>query len=865
MQPVRGGFWLIDGHALLYRSFHAIQDLTTSAGVPTNAIFGFIRTLQKLRDDYQPDHWVVAMDSHGPTFRHEESAAYKATRKPMPETLRPQLSAARDFLAAANIPLLAQPGLEADDIIATLAARFRGQSPMVIVSNDKDIHQLIGDDGVSVLAFKQGLTEVEWRDRAAVIAKFGVPPEQVRDLLALTGDGSDNIQGVAGIGPKTAAALLTRFGTIDQLYARLDEAGTPARVQTLRAAKAIVAQAIRLVTLRTDAAVPAALADYRRQLPDTDRLGRFFSDYELLSLQPKWLGKHTLPAAIPAAPPAADAPPAGDNQPDLFSFAVTEPAPEVLPELPLTDLPATLYLHRDSDIWHISDGERFAVLPDGPRTHAWQCWWQDRRHTLIGDQLKDVWKLCHQHGDDPQLHDIRLAAYVSNPDCGMLPLPALGTRVLNEPMPPPPTPAAALRLIIRVAATLAAADLPRELLALETDLIPVLGAMEMHGVQVDRSCLELLRERYRAALDAIVADITALTGETINLNSPKQLADLLFVRLGLKTGKKTGSKAAFSTDSSVLEKLHDEHPVVPLILRYRHNAKLLSTYVEALLAAADAQGHIATTFNQTVTSTGRLSSSEPNLQNIPIRSEADLDLRAAFVPDGPDRVLLCADYSQIELRVLAHIAQETALLAAFAAGEDVHTATAAAVFGIPAASVSREQRRQAKVVNFGLLYGMTEFRLARDLHLPRAEAKAFIDNYFGRYPRIRAYLDDTIARAEATGFVQTLTGRRRYFPELKTGSFLVKQAAQRAAVNMPIQGTAADIIKLAMRAVMPLLPGYDAALILQIHDELVFTVPATRAAAFAAALRPVVEQVMALAVPLVVDIRHGRNLRELAH
>ncbi len=842
MKPVRGGFWILDGHALLYRAFHAIQELSTAGGVPTNALFGFVRILTRIRDEYQPEAWTVAMDSHAPTFRHAESADYKATRKPMPDTLRPQVSMLRDFLAAARIPCLLQDGYEADDLIATVVAKFRGTLPLVIVSSDKDLHQLVGDDGVSIFAFKTGISEAEWRDPAAVTAKFGVPPAQVRDLLALTGDGSDNVKGVPGIGPKTASALLQQFGDIDTLYTRLEEAGTPARVKALREARDVVQQAVRLVTLRTDATVPAALADYARQQPDTARLREFLATYELVTLSGKWLeGEVT---ATTAAPPAAVMP-AG--------------------ELSLTHLPALLYLHATADGWHLSDGHGTALLADAPARSDWQRWWAQPGHTLVGDGLKDIWQACYHLGRGPALYDVRLAAYVRDPDDGTRPLATLAAHVLGHPVAEPETPAATLALLAELHTALRAADLPAAVLELETALIPVLGAMELAGVRVDRVCLEQLRDRYRAELDSIAATIAGLAGSTINLNSPKQLATLLFETLGLKAGKKTGKKTAYSTDNSVLEALYDAHPVIPLIIRHRHLAKLLATYVEGLLTAADSGGIIATTFNQTATATGRLSSSEPNLQNLPIRAEEDLDIRAAFLPDEPDRVLLCADYSQIELRVLAHLAQEEALIAAFRAGEDIHTATAAAVHGVPAGQVTREQRRQAKVINFGLLYGMTEFRLARDLGLPRAEAKAFIAAYFARYPQLRAWLDATIAQVRAQGRVETLLGRRRYFRGLESGTRLAQQAQERAAVNMPVQGTAADIIKLAMRAVQPLQAAHGAILVLQIHDELVFTVGRDEAPAFATALKPVMEQVLPLAVPLVVDLRRGSNLRDLAH
>jgi len=839
-----GGFFIIDGYALIYRAFHAIPDLTTSTGIPTNALFGFLRLLARLREEFKPDFLTIAFDAKGPTFRHELEPDYKANRPPMPATMPAQIAAIKDFLNLCKIPYLEFPGFEADDIIASLVAKYQGDCPIRIVSNDKDLQQLVTKD-VNCLILNKGISSFAWRDPARVQEKFGVGPAQLLDFLALTGDSSDNIKGLAGVGPKTASSLLNRYQDLDTIYAHLEELGTAKKIEKFSAGKAVVYRARELITLKNDLPVPANLSFFSCQNPTPEPLKDFLQRFELRSLLPHWVVE-TKVATV--------------NSPELF------PVVKQLPDLPLigrATLPSLLFCYQDNNSWWVSDGQRQTKIGKPHDDAGWQRFWKAKNKTLVGWDLKDLWKQSHQHGTGPLLYDLKIASYLANPTYGNFSFLRAAGHLLQQQLTQPEGPADWLRILQDIYQFFIENPPPVELWEMEQRLVPILGEMEENGIRVDIIALQKLKKAYSSRLAELEQNVIALAGTPLNLNSPQQIADLLFTKLQLKPGRKTGKKTRYSTDVAVLEQLRDKHPVVPLILEHRLAAKLLSTYIEGLLTAADQHGRIFTTLNQTTTTTGRLSSSNPNLQNIPVRTNAGLEIRQVFIPTASGNVLVAADYSQIELRILAHMAQEPALIEAFQEGKDIHSATAAQLFSIPLSNVTANQRRMAKVVNFGIIYGMSSFGLAKDLGISRKEAAQFIDDYFLRYPNIRGFLDQILEEANVSGFVQTLTGRRRYFPELREGNGMQRQFARRAAINMPIQGTAADVIKLAMVKIQPRLPDFNAKMLLQVHDELIFELPFSHQQELIEALPELMENVIALSVPLKINITQGNNWCEL--
>ncbi|MFN8544022.1 MAG: DNA polymerase I [Candidatus Binatia bacterium] len=857
--------YLVDGSGYVYRAFHAIQGLATSRGLPTNAVYGFTTMLAKLLRDERPDHVVVVFDAPGETFRDRLFAEYKQHRPPMPSELLPQLRYIRQVVAALRLPVLEVPGVEADDVIGTLA-RKAGAAGLatVIVTGDKDMMQLVDDRTTLLDTMRDRRTGV-----AEVEARFGVAPGLVPDVLGLMGDASDNIPGVTGVGQKTAVALVRQVGPVEAILAAPDRIAASG----IRGAKKIGETLVReaetarlskdLATIRCDVPVELEVERLRWDGPDVEALQALFQELEFSSLLREIVPTVEGSVAVETRTlePAAEVAAALAGLRAAESVALV---PLLSAGSPIAARLEGLALAAPAGaVLHVAAPEEPDVLAALAPLLA------DLAVTKLGADLKALRVLLARRGlalGGPAF-DVALASYCLNPSRPDHGVAALATELLG--LPPESeagTPAAACRAARAVhalrpvlVARLREHDMERLFRDLEMPLAAVLAEMELAGITVDVRRLEALSVEFGQGMERLLAEIHDLAGGPFNVGSPPQLRTVLFEKLGLSTRGVRRGKTGLSTDVDVLTRLAAEHPLPARILEYRQLAKLKSTYVDALQALVDpATGRVHTSFNQTVAATGRLSSSDPNLQNIPIRTEEGRRIRAAFVA-APGCRLVSADYSQIELRVLAHLSEDPALIDAFCRDEDIHARTAADVFGqLPAA----EGRRLAKVINYGILYGMGPARAARELGVPQAQAEEYIRGYFARFAGVRAFLDRTIAEARERGYVTTVLGRRRYLPELAARDHAVRQFAERAATNTPIQGSAADLIKLAMLEVRRRLAGARARMLLQVHDELVLEAPDGEVEAAAVAVREAMEGVWPLRVPLRVDVRSGSNWAE---
>ncbi len=827
---------LVDGHSNLYRAHFALRDnLTAPDGTPTGATYGFLRMLHRLLGQLEPSHVGVAFDVGRITFRTRLDERYKAHRKPMPEELRVQVPLVREALNHLGIPILELPDFEADDVMGTLAHRAMAVPlETVLATSDKDMLQLVRDPWIRVWHTRHE----RLLDEAAAEELFGVPPHQVVHVLALEGDSSDNVPGCPGIGKKGARELIRKWGSVEALYEHLDEV-TPTRARNALAAhREEVELSLELVKIRTDLDLPLDLEALRRTEPDTAALADLY----------RRLGFSSLLAELDLT-----ADPGG-----ALDVATVE----------CGELAAVSGgLHVEEGLAAATDGERVVACRSGAAGLAAALARPLDRLTVHGS--KELLRLLRDHGrswESPP-RDLALGAYLLNPGEDMS-LPAVARRHLAV-LPPAPhaedlelAAVAEKALWVHGAARVVFEEVEAEGLAgvyerLEAPLVPVLESMERWGIRVDPGVLEDLSRRLAASLGGLEAEIFAEAGERFNINSPRQLGEILFEKLGYPVLRRTSKTRRPSTGVEVLTELAARGYRLPaLILEYREQSKLKSTYVDALPRQVAADGRIHTRFHQTVTATGRLSSSDPNLQNIPVRTELGREVRRAFVAEA-GHLLVAADYSQIELRVLAHMSGDATLVAAFEAGEDIHRATAAAVLGKAADEVTPAERRAAKTVNFGLIYGMGAYSLARDLGVSPAEAQAFIDAYFERFPGVKAHMDALREKARREGKVATLFGRFRRIANLDHPSANVRAAAERMAINAPIQGTAADIIKMAMIAVHGAFEGSETRLLLQVHDELILETPAHGAEEVASRVRAIMEGVTTLRVPLVVDVAWG--------
>ena len=874
---------LIDGNSIVNRAFYGVPLLTNGEGRYTNGVYGFLNILFKLLDEEQPDYLAVAFDLHAPTFRHRTFDGYKGTRKGMPEELREQMPLLKEVLQAMHIPIFEQEGFEADDILGTLSAlaEKNGIVP-VVVSGDRDLLQLAGETlKVRIPKTKGGRTETEDYYAADVQAKYGVTPAEFIDMKALMGDASDNIPGVPGIGEKTAAKIITQYHDIETAIAHAAE------IKPKKASE-------NLAAYQEQARLSKFLATIVRDMPlewdkETLKIGDMFNQtaYELVKrLEFKSMFSRFEGSA--STPKQAE---------QTYRFvADREGAKEVLAALKKGEVGyAFVYENEEGQGLALYQEQLGGVWMEASMAflmqellEIFQPFFADSAYRKIGHDVKKDIRFLRSYGYDgfTAEFDTAIGAYILNATGSSYEYDDIAAAFLNETYPSQEEvfgkgrtkkAFAALPEAERTAYGARQAEIffrarkvMEERLAeneqkslfydMEMPLIYVLADMEKYGIKVDKAALLAYQKRLGESLDGMEEEIYALAGEKFNINSPKQLGVILFEKLGLKGGKKT--KTGYSTAADVLEKLRTAHPIEERILHYRQLAKLKSTYADGLLAVMDAETEkIYSTFNQTITATGRISSTEPNLQNIPVRLELGRELRKIFIPESAEFCFLDADYSQIELRVLAHISGDESLIAAFKSNQDIHRMTASQVFHVPFDEVTPLQRSNAKAVNFGIIYGKGAFSLGQDLGISRKEAEEYINAYFARYPKIKTFMEDTIKNGTKNGYVSTLWNRRRNMPELQSSNFMQRAAGERAAMNMPIQGTAADIIKLAMIKVHRALQegGYRSRLILQVHDELLIEAYKEEKDAVAKILKENMEHAADLLVPLDVDVHEGAS------
>jgi DNA polymerase-1 len=848
---------LIDGSSYIYRAFYAIRELKTSQGVPTNAAYGFSTMLLKVLRDMNPEFLAVVVDARGPTFRHLAYEHYKANRPEMPETLRPQIPWIHEIVKALGIPLLEKQGFEADDVMGSLVRILSAQgAEVVLISGDKDLLQLIRPGVIMMDTLHERVF-----DREAVLARYGVEPSLLPDLFGLMGDSSDNIPGVPGIGEKRAKEILQRFGSLEAVLSRLEEV-SPAR--TREALSRFRDQALlskRLATIDTSLELEICLEDLRHGPPDVEKLRGIFKSLEFHRLLQEWTRQ---------------------------DGGVQYSCREVAGRQDLEALLHSLSGQKSVGLWMVEEvkgkAEPAGLALSGGKESGWYVPCQEALAGLgqflespspgkVGHNIKSAMLWLGARGIclGGVTGDTMVASYVLNPSRRAHGLEELAAEFLDLRLQEADAgfaqgacerAAAVLELHKRLEAELTQAGLINLYLGLEVPLIQVLASMEAQGIRVDIGLLGQLSKEMGESLCGLEREIYELAGGVFNINSPQQLSEVLFQRLKLPVVKRT--KTGFSTDNEVLETLSRGHPLPAKILEYRSLAKLKTTYVDALPAMLDPRtGRVHTSFNQTVTATGRLSSSSPNLQNIPVRTELGQRIRKAFLPEE-GCWFLSADYSQVELRVLAHLSGDPVLREAFQRGDDVHARTAAEILGVPLESVTAQMRREAKVVNFGIIYGMSAYGLAKELGVEQKVAQAYIDGYFQRYRGVRAYLDRVLEEAREKGYVETLLGRRRYLPEIRSSNTAARKFAERTAINTPIQGTAADLIKKAMIGIHRRLgsDGCSARMLLQVHDELLFEVPEPEREKVAELVRQEMESVYSLDVPLRVELGWGKNWAE---
>jgi DNA polymerase-1 len=907
------GLYLVDAMALAYRSFFALMRTGMRApdGRPTTAVHGFAFALLRVVESRGPSHMAIARDLPGPTFRHDLYPDYKAQRQPMPDDLRAQIPLVEELCAACGLPMVSLPGYEADDLMATYA-RIGAQAgvPVFLMTRDKDLMAMVGE-GVRLFDPGRGSERPEEIDPVWVKGKFGVEPGQIRDYLALVGDASDNVPGVPRVGEKTAAELLSRYPDIDSIYAHLDEIGATKKAlrKNLEEGRASMELSRTLVTLRDDLEPPLPLESLEFKGLDIPRMRKFLVD----------LGMRTLAASLDKLAGTGKAP----VHPDVGGLGLFESAePE---EAPAPALPTNYQILSDRGDLEFVAGilgavPRASVVPataaDGTLLALGFSWGEGMGRALVlgegegkvdpslarevlGPLLADASRSWCAH-DSKELRrtldrsgwtisgsvdDVQMAAYLLSPGDRGLDLHRLAQsrakRVIKgwddlvgsgrNRRDPSDIPAAELGEWTAASAEAMLACWPglekglseHGLAGLYCDtelpLSEVLRSMEDRGIALDRELFARLSQEMTTQIAELEAKAKEAAGTDFNVSSPRQLADILFDKLGLKAGRKTETGQR-STDSDTLESLRAEHPLPGIVLEHRELSKLLGTYVEPLPKLCDAQGRVHTRFQQTVAATGRLSSIDPNLQNIPIRGETGRKLRSAFVA-GPGKVLISADYSQIELRLLAHLSGDTALTEVYRRGEDVHARTAAIVHGVAPDQVTADQRRAAKVVNFGVVYGMGPHALASQTDLSYAEAKRFIEGYFAAYPAVKPYMEGILESTRSKGWVETILGRKRWIREINDKNRVFRERAEREAVNTPVQGSAADLVKLAMLSVDRAIRGgkLRADLLLQVHDELVVECTAEAAPEVAGRLKELMEGAMSLSVPLSVETGAGKD------
>lgn len=902
---------IIDGNSLINRAYYAIQrPMITKEGLYTHGVYGFLNMLTKIEKDYEPGYMVVAFDRKAPTFRHQEYEEYKAGRKSMPPELAMQLPLLKEVLQAMRICMLEIDGFEADDIIGTVAkkAEENGLSPLII-TGDRDELQL-ASRVTKVLITKKGISEFELYDEDAMMERYGFTPEQFIDYKGLAGDSSDNIPGVPGIGDKTATRLILEYGSVENLIENLDSMPEGKLKEKIRDHASLAMMSKRLATIFTQVPIDIDFSEFRIKEPDYETLLEVYKKLEFnrfmkkLSQSENGSGaqqQETTKEETKVLPEIRQV--LVDSEAKFHEMTETlrkngEAVLKVLSDHSHTSIPFIygIALLTGNTLYY-TDGANRELLR---QTAAAVCDPAFGVLRISGHELKkDYYALLSAFPECREMYpgsesvfrtdfDTEIAAYLLNPARSSYSLSLLAYENLREEIPEEEQFLAAysqmtmlqdsgsekaeycgkcccMVLLLReiLSAQLKQAELERVFYEAELPLVEVLASMETHGFRLDKKTLQEIGLSISEGIEKLTGEIYLLAGEEFNINSPLQLGNILFEKLGLPAGKKT--KKGYSTNAEILEKLRPLHPIIEKILEYRTLSKLKSTYIDGLIPLVGQDGRIHAHFQQTVTATGRISCTEPNLQNIPIRQELGRSLRKAFTARDEGECLVGADYSQIELRILAHLSGDEHLILAFNQGEDIHKSTAAKVFDVPLEQVTPEERSAAKAVNFGVIYGMSSFGLSSEIHVSRKEAERYIEEYFRRFPGVKHFMEEQVENCKKQGFLLTIMGRRRYINEIHASSYSVRQLGERLAMNSPIQGSAADIIKLAMISVYRRLrkENIPARLILQVHDELILETPKEERERVAALLASCMENVMPMKVKLSVGVSSGENWYQL--
>jgi DNA polymerase I len=858
---------IIDGNSLMHRAFYALPNLTNSKGLHTNVIYGFVNMLYKLQDELKPDYIGIAYDRKGPTFRHQEYAEYKAGRNKMADEMAEQIPVLKEVIAAMNIKQIEIDGFEADDIIGTVSELCtKEEISALIVTGDKDALQLINDH-VHVLITKKGISEMLEFDAAKLRSVYEITPEQVTDMKGLMGDASDNIPGVPGIGEKTALELIKQFETLENTLQNISQVKKNKVRENLETYREQAIFSKKLATIIRNVPIDIKLQDFQINAPDNDKLYNYFKELGFKGLLSKLEASMEMPESQMVSRQAAEA--------EIIDVSDVE---EFVRKAQVQGSIAFKLLQSQEENnvkAYISMAEKVYCfdIKEENKTYFKQLM-EDNKISKAGHDMKqDVLLLKYMDIEINNISfDTMLAAYILDPSKSSFKIGDISNEILGENFEDYKSKEGTVearysnsvlaisKLVAPMKQMIIEEEMENLYYEVELPLLSVLADMEYRGFKVDKEMLEQLGQEFSQQIDILTESIFGYAGESFNINSTKQLGVILFEKLELPVIKKT--KTGYSTDVEVLEALHDKHPMIEKLLEYRQLLKIKSTYIDGMLNVINPNtGKIHSKLNQAGTTTGRLSSTDPNLQNIPIKTENGRKIRKVFIPSSEDYVLVDADYSQIELRVLAHISGDEKFIDAFVKNEDIHTRTASEVFNVPLNEVTPLLRNRAKAVNFGIVYGISDYGLSRDLKIPKKEAKVYIESYFSRYPNVKQYMDDIVTHAKEKGFITTLLNRRRYVPEIQSKNAIQRGIGERIAMNTPIQGSAADIIKIAMISVYNELKKrkLKSKLILQVHDELLVEAHKSEVEEVKQIVKQSMEDAMDLKVPLTAEVSTGSN------
>jgi len=861
----KGKFIIIDGNSLMHRAFYAMPNLTNSKGFHTGVIYGFVNMINKIKEGYKPQYMGIAFDRKAPTFRHLEYSEYKAGRLKMAEEMAEQIPVLKEVLTAMNIKQSEIDGFEADDIIGTVAAKCDEKGiPALIVTGDKDALQLISDN-VHTLMTKKGISEIEEYDIAKLKDTYGITPAQITDLKGLMGDSSDNIPGVPGVGEKTALELIHQFGTVENVLRNVSEIKKNKVRENVSNNMEQAVFSKKLATIVRDAPIDFNLDDYALREADSEKLYKLFFELGFETLIEKMCGgfSNTVAETVEISVEEISS---TDRLKKVFDEAAKSGTIAFKIDDSMGEMLRTIYFD--------AAFKQYCFALNDSSMELIKNIMEDPNVLKTGHDIKQDILLLKRYGIDvnPIGFDTMVAAYLLNPSKGNYRIRDLSQEYLNvgldgyeaKGVEPTQKYGATVKMVPELKKVLDGKleeyEMTELYYGMELPLVTVLADMEHEGFNVDRNKLEELSADFSKQIEVLTVDIYSQAGEEFNINSTKQLGVILFEKLRLPVVKKT--KTGYSTDVEVLEQLSGKHPIIEKLLEYRQLVKLKSTYVDGLIGIINPEtGKIHTKLNQTVTATGRLSSTEPNLQNIPVKTENGRQIRKVFVPKSEEYILVDADYSQIELRVLAHISGDQGLIDTFIRNEDIHTRTASEVFGVELSAVTPTMRGRAKAVNFGIVYGISDYGLSQDLKISRKEAKKYIDNYFERYPMVKQYMVDIVEAAKACGYVKTIMNRRRYIPEILSKNAVNRNFGERIAMNTPIQGSAADLIKMAMVKVYSELSkrNLKSKLILQVHDELILETLKCELQEVKQLVEECMERAIELRVPVIAEISSGDN------